>query len=174
MTDKIAINHVTNANIYIDGFSLLGRAEELELPQVKHKMTEHKALGMVGTAEFFSGVEKMTCKVKWASFYPEVLRKAANPFRTVQLQARSSLETYTGQGRVAEVPVVVLLTAAYNDFPLGSYKQHERGTPESNLSVYYAKMEIDGNHIFEFDVLNNIYKVAGADVLTTYRLNIGA
>lgn len=174
MSNKIAINHLTNVNLYMNGSSLLGRAEELELPQVKHKMQEHKALGMVGTAEFFSGIEKMETKIKWASYYPEVARVVANPFRTVQLQGRGSLETYTGQGRVAEVPLVVMLTAAPNDFPLGTYKQHERVVPESNLSLYYAKLEIDGQHIFEFDVLNNIYKVAGEDVLTTYRLNIGA
>lgn len=173
MSNKIAINHLTNVNLYMDGKSLLGRAEELELPQVKHKMTEHKALGMVGTAEFFSGVEKMECKIKWASFYSEVLREAANPFKTVRLQARSSLETYTGQGRTAEVPVMVSLIAAYKDFPLGSFKQHDRVVPDTNLSVYYAKMEIDSQEIFEFDVLENIYKVAGADVLATYRLNIG-
>ena len=43
---KIAINRITNANVYIDGASLLGRAEEVELPQIKAKMSEHKALGL--------------------------------------------------------------------------------------------------------------------------------
>ncbi len=174
MVNKIAINRVTNANIYLDGNSLLGRAEELELPQIKHKMAEHKALGMVGTAEFFSGIEKMEAKVKWASFYQEVMREAVNPFKTVRLQARASLETYTGQGRTAEVPVVMMLTAAFKEFPLGTFKQHEPAVVDTVLSVYYASMAIDGNEIFEIDVLENIYKVAGEDVLATYRLNIGA
>lgn len=97
----------------------------------------------------------------------------SNKIAINHLQARSSLETYTGQGRTAEVPVMVSLIAAYKDFPLGSFKQHDRVVPDTNLSVYYAKMEIDGAEIFEFDVLENIYKVAGADVLATYRLNIG-
>lgn len=171
---KIAINHLTNANIYLDGQSLLGRAEELELPEVTHKMTEHKALGMAGTAEFFSGIERMECKIKWSSLYTEVMREAVNPFKTVRLQARASLETYTGQGRTEEVPVVVMLTAAFKKFPTGTFKQHERVELETDLSVYYAMMEINGDEIFEIDVLENIYKVAGADVLATYRLNIGA
>src|SRR6056297_2605159 len=88
---KIQINRLTNANVYMDGNNLLGRAEEINLPQIKHKMSEHKALGMVGSAEFFSGIDKLECKIKWNSLYPEVLKKAANPFRTIQLQARASL-----------------------------------------------------------------------------------
>ena len=50
---KIKINKLTNANVYMNGVNLLGRAEEVQLPQIKHKMAEHKALGMVGSAEFF-------------------------------------------------------------------------------------------------------------------------
>ncbi|MDD2870128.1 phage major tail tube protein [Neomegalonema sp.] len=185
---KIAVNRVTNANVYMDGRTLLGRAEEVDLPQVKHKMAEHKALGMIGASEFFAGVEKMECKIKWTSFYPEVLRAAADPFKAVRLQLRASLETYTGQGRVAETAVMVSLTAAFKDFPLGSFKQHEAVfkdfplgsfkqheavSPESNLAVHYAKLEIGGQEIFELDVMENIYKVAGADVLARYRFNIG-
>ena len=43
---KIEINKLTNANVYLDGVNLLGRAEEVQLPQIKHKMAEHKALGI--------------------------------------------------------------------------------------------------------------------------------
>ena len=59
---KIQINKLINANVYMNGSNLLGRAEEVQLPQIKHKMAEHKALGMVGSAEFFSGIEKLECK----------------------------------------------------------------------------------------------------------------
>lgn len=45
---KIEINRITNANIYLDGTNLLGRAEEVKLPDVSMIMQEHKALGMVG------------------------------------------------------------------------------------------------------------------------------
>ncbi len=31
---KIEINRITNANIYLDGANLLGRAEEVKLPDV--------------------------------------------------------------------------------------------------------------------------------------------
>ena len=40
----IQVNTLNNANIYIDGNSLLGQAEEFKLPVVKFKMAEHKAV----------------------------------------------------------------------------------------------------------------------------------
>ena len=72
---NIQINRLTNANIYMDGTNLLGRAEEIQLPQIKHKMADHKALGMVGSAEFFAGIDKLESKIKWNALYPEVLKK---------------------------------------------------------------------------------------------------
>ena len=51
MAGKIEINRITNANIYVNGNSLLGRAEEIKLPDVSAIMQEHKALGMVGKIE---------------------------------------------------------------------------------------------------------------------------
>jgi len=50
----ISVNRITNANIYMDGIGLLGRAEEIQVAQPHHRMVDHKALGMAGTAEFWA------------------------------------------------------------------------------------------------------------------------
>lgn len=171
---KIKINRLTNANIYMDGNNLLGRAEEIQLPMVKHKMADHKALGMVGSAEFFAGIDKLESKIKWNSLYPEVLKKAANPFKSVQIQARASLETYNSMGKLAEVPAVAYLSRTFKEFPLGNLKPQDNAEYETTMSVNYAKLVVAGEEIFEIDVLENIYKVDGLDVLTVYRANIGA
>lgn len=171
---KIKINRLTNANIYMDGNNLLGRAEEIQLPQVKHKMADHKALGMVGSAEFFAGIDKLESKIKWNSLYPEVLKKAANPFIAVQIQARASLETYNSMGKLAEVPAIAYLTGTFKEFPLGNIKPGDNAEYETSMSINYAKLVVDGEEIFEIDVLENIYKVGGVDILAAYRANIGA
>ncbi|MDD3012617.1 MAG: phage major tail tube protein [Candidatus Gastranaerophilales bacterium] len=170
---KIKINRLTNANIYMDGNNLLGRAEEIQLPQIKHKMADHKALGMVGSAEFFAGIDKLESKIKWNSLYTEVLKKAANPFVAVQIQARASLETYNSMGKLAEVPAVAYLSGTFKEFPLGNLKPGDNAEYETTMSVNYAKLIVDGEEIFEIDVLENIYKVEGVDILTVYRANIG-
>jgi P2 family phage contractile tail tube protein len=149
MANKVQINRLTNANIYMDGGSFLGRAEEVTLPDVQVKMSEHKALGMVGLAELPSGIDKMEATIKWNSLYPEALGKAYNPFVTVQMQVRASLEQYGSQGRTAQLPVVVYLTGQFKNLPLGAYKQHENVEIESMLNVLYCKMEIDGDPVLE-------------------------
>lgn len=174
MADKIKINRLTNANVYIDGKSFLGKAEEVSLPTIKHKMSEHKALGMVGMMEFFAGIEKMEAKIKWNSFYPDALKKMADPTTSMQLQVRASLEGYSAQGRVEQLPVVCFLTVTAKDFPMGNYKQHDNVEAETNLNVTYCRLEINRESIVEIDVLANIYKVNGVDILAQYRANIGA
>jgi P2 family phage contractile tail tube protein len=171
---KIEINRVTNANVYMDGASFLGRCEEITLPQVKHKTADHKALGMVGAAEFFAGIDKMEAKFKWNSFYEDVFTKAANPFRAVRLQARASLETHNAEGLAAERPVVVHLAGRFKEFPLGAFKQHDNVELETTMTVTYVKLVIDGKEKLEIDVMENIYKVDGTDILANYRRNIGA
>ena len=171
---KIEINKLTNANIYMDGVNLLGRAEEVELPQVKLKMAEHKALGMVGSTEFFAGIDKLESKIKWNALYPNVLKSCANPFTSVMIQVRASLETYNGTGRISEVPATAFLIGTFKEFPMGNIKPQDNAEYETTMSVTYAKLVVDGKEIFEIDALQNIYKVGGVDMLSNYRRNIGA
>lgn len=171
---EIKVNRITNANIYVDGASFLGRAEEINLPMIGFKMSEHKALGMVATMEFFSGFEKMEAKIKWNSFYAEVMKKFANPFKGLSLQCRGSLETWDNSGRITEVPVVCFIKCASKGFPMGNFKQHDNVELETNLAVYYVKQEINGEPIVELDAMSNIFKVDGVDMLAQYKANTGA
>lgn len=167
------IKKITNANVYIDGNSYLGKADEISLPQIQHVTAEHKALGMVGVTEFFSGIEKMEATIKWSSLYPDALVKASNPTQSVRLQVRASLETYEASGRTGQQPVMVSITGMFKNVPVGNFKAHENAEFESQLSVSYVKVEVAGQELVEIDVLTNIYKVNGTDILATYRQNLG-
>lgn len=171
---NVLIHRITNANVYMDGANLLGRAEEVELPQVKIKMAEHKALGMVGTIRAFAGIEALEGKIKWASFYADVLKKAANPFKTVQLQVRGSLEEWNSPaGRNGEKPVVAIMSVLFKNFPMGGFKQHENVELTTEFDAWFVKLTVDGQDILEIDVAANIYKAGGQDMLAAYRANIG-
>ncbi len=173
MAQQIEIKRLTNANVYVDGSSLLGKVDECKLPEVKVTMTEHKALGMVGKLEFPSGIDKLEATFKWNSLYSDVLAKVANPYTACEVQLRGSLETYGNNARTDEVPVVVYLTGTFNKFPMGGFKQHDNVEAETTMSVTYCKMEIDGAVILEVDALANIYKSGDTDLLATYKTNIG-
>lgn len=173
MADKIKVNRLTNANVYMDGGSQLGKIEQMDLPTIKHKYAEHKALGMVGSMEFWSGIDKMEAKAKWNAIYADALAKIADPTTAIQLQLRGNLEEYTSAGRTSQVPAVVFLTVMPKDFAGGSYKQHDNVELETNFSVYYFRMEVNGRSVIEVDVLANVFKANGVDILARYRQNIG-
>src|ERR1700742_4768209 len=99
---NIIINKCTNANVYLNDFSFMGRAEEITLPDIQPKMVDHKALGMVGESEFPAGLQKMSAKIKWNAIYLDVMQQAHDVYNAVRLQVRTSIETYVGGSRIAQ------------------------------------------------------------------------
>lgn len=170
---KIEINRITNANVYMNGNSLLGKAEEIKLPDISAIMQEHKALGMVGKIELPAGFEKLEGEIKWNSLYKDVAKAMANPFKAVQLQCRSNVETYGAQGRLSEVALVTYMTVMFKKNPLGTFKQHDNAEFASMFSCTYIKQVMDGEEVLELDYLANIFRIGGEDQLQTYRNNIG-
>ena len=170
---NIAVNRITNANIYIDGIGLLGRAEEIEVAQPKQKMVDHKALGIAGTAEFWAGVDKLEARIKWASLYQEALSVVASPFAAHSFQVRGSIQQYTSQGLTAELPLVYLMTGVFKDAGSFTFRQHENVDSVSAITVYHSELYVAGAQIHLYDVLANIYVVNGVDQLTTLRSNLG-
>lgn len=173
MPGGIKTNSITNANVYLDGGTLLGQAEEIKLPEVKVKTVERKALGMVAGIKLPTGIEALEGEIKFNSFYPEAMRKAANPFQSVSLQCRANVETFTSQGRAEQRPLVVFLTVNFTEFPLGNFKQNEPGEFAVKFTATYVKVVEDGKTVMELDCMANLYEVDGVDLLADYRTNIG-
>ena len=170
---NIQINSLTNANIYIDGVGLLGRAEEIEIAHPRQRMIDYKGLGMAGTAELWAGVAKLESRIKWASFDAEALTFAASPFQAHYFQARGNLEQYTSQGRSAELPVVYLMTGVFKDAGAPAFRQHQMVETTSAISIYHAELYVAGVQIYLYDVFANLYVVGGVDQLANFRSNLG-
>ena len=66
------------------------------------------------------------------------------------------------------------MIGTFKEFPLGNIKPHENAEYETTMSVTYAKLVVDGVEIFEIDVLENIYKVGGVNMLSKFKKNTGA
>lgn len=164
---------VVNANIYLNGKNLLGRAAEVKLPEVTAAMKEHSALGLVGKFDLPAGFEKMEGEIVWNSFYADALKLQGDIFSAHSLQCRSSWELWSSQGRTREAPLVTFLTVQFKAFPLGEFKQHEGVSLTTKFACTYVKQVLDGQDILELDVLANIYKAGGRDLLSNYRVNIG-
>lgn len=170
---SVDVRKLTNANVYFDGASYLGKVEEVTLPDISIKQAEHKALGMHAMIELPTGMDKMELKMKWSSITPQVMRKVANGYKSYTFQVRSSLDSYDANGRVAQESYVVYFRGTPKNIPNGSFKQHDNVEAETNFTVSYIKLEIGGSTIYEVDALANIYRVDGVDLLATFRANLG-
>jgi len=170
---QINVNRVTNANVYINGVSQLGKAEEIDLPKVTMKMVEHKALGMIGSFELPAGLEKMEVRIKWNAVYGDVISNMANPYKAIDFSCRSSVENWSASGRDAESPMKCIFRGTFKEVPTGNFKQHDNVEMESRVAVTYLRLDYNGLPKIEIDVLANIWKVDGVDILANYKANIG-
>lgn len=170
---SIQTNRLTNANVYVNGNNLLGKAEEVDSPKLMAVMSEHKALGMIGKREYPAGFDKMEMRIKWNAVYPDVMKTFGNIFKAIKVQIRSNLEIWEGGDRINQVPVVIYATVQSKGVPMPNSKPNDNAEQESSLSCTYVKMEINGANVIEFDAEANIYRVDGVDLMKEYRDAIG-
>jgi P2 family phage contractile tail tube protein len=172
---SVVINKVFNANIYADGGSLFGKADEVSLPTIKAKNSDaHEPLGFIGSVNYAAGFDPLDgCKIKWNGTYADSIKKFGNIYQSIKLQVRFNQESYEGSSRIAEQPGIVYLTVRPTDIQSGNLKAKSNIELESNLTCTYIKMEIAGEELYEIDFEANIYKVGGVDLLATYRANLG-
>lgn len=170
---SVVVNKLTNANVYFDGQSWLGRVMEVNLPEVSVKQVEHSALGMFGTMQTPTGLEPMELTMNFSSVDEVVFRKCSNAFTAWSMQVRSSRERYDATGRIAQDSYVAYFRVKPSNIAGQNFKQHDNVEAEQKFTVDYYKLEINGGTIYEIDVVNNIYVVDGVDLLATYRANLG-
>lgn len=167
------MKQIRNGNVYIDGTSYLGDVKEVQLPEIKQKMDEQKALGLYGTKKLPSGMESLESKIKWTSWLPEVIKKAANPHKQVNLTFYGNYEIFGAAGLEAEKPAKCIMRGTFENIPLGTSQPNQAMEVETAISVSYVKLVVDGEELFEIDIDNNIYIVDGEDLLATFRQNLG-
>ena len=166
------VTKVYDANIFVNNTSTHGLASEVTPPVLTAVMADYKAMGMAGSLELFNGFDKMETTIKWTYPDNETQKVFANFMKPVDLMIRSSKAQYD-TGTIEEVPIVMYVKGYSKTHPSGTFKSKEDTELESSVTVNYYKLEIDGEPIVEVDVLNNIYKVGGEDLLATRRENLG-
>ena len=169
----VTTNRCTNANVYFDGTSWLGKILEVEAPDVISLQSEVKALGMFGQFELPTGIDKMVQKLKLASYDADVFGVMGDFTKPHSIQIRGNVETWGSAGRASQTPAVLYLTGMFKKFPGGAFKQHENTEFETELNILYFKSVLNGADMLEVDILNNIYKVKGVDLLADFRANLG-
>lgn len=169
----VDVRTLTNANVYFDGASYLGKVSEVTLPDVQFKQADHQALGMHAMSKIPTGMDAMELSMKWTTIVPQAMKKVANGYKAWTFEVRSSLETYESTGRTNEASYIAYFRGIPTNIPGGNFKQHDNVEAETKFNINYFKLEIGGETLFEIDALANIYIVDGVDQLATYRANLG-
>lgn len=169
-----SVNVIYNANVYIDGNSMLGRAAEFKLPEFEIGQDEMKGLGLAGTIKLPNGVEALEGEITWNSIYADVAAKLSHPFKSVQLMVRSNLQTFDAMGLQKEVPVVTTVTARFSKNALGNFKPKEKSEHNTTYQAMEIRQVVDGREVLYYNAFTNQYRVGGTDALAQMRKNIGA
>lgn len=170
---SVVINQVSNANVYIDGNSYLGKAKSIKAPEFEIEFSEHDNLGLMGKLKLPNKVNALEGEITWDGFYPEVVALALNPYNNKQLMIRADVQVFNAQGKAAEVSLVMTMSVMFNKVNIGEYKK-EPTEYTMSYQVSDIKQVIDGKEILYFNAFSNQYRVAGEDILQKYRANIGA
>lgn len=174
----MAIYNFENAVCWLNGTSLLGQVNELELPELEFEMTEHETIGLRGVQEFAKRMGPLEATIAFAGYSPELARAAADPNTAVQLQIRANFAQYDAGSKVDDVLQTILLSGRFKTNSLGTYgsDEYER---EAILAVDYVKETWNGTDILEFGVNPPIYRTGasgsnlGTDVFAQLRANLG-
>ena len=118
------IAKVYDANVYVNNASKHGLASEITAPTITALMTDYKAMGMIGSAEFFNGFDKLETTIKWTYPDNEAQKAFGNFLKPVDLMIRTS-----GEERLSNF---LLWQSAYSelyftetlfpDFSLGEFR----------------------------------------------------
>jgi len=168
---KNTIEKIFGANVYVDGDDFIGRANEVTLPNVNINMSDHQPLGYFSSVRLFNGVENMELSVVWSSVVPEVFKRGPN--QSLNLAIRAAQQVYQ-DGVLSEVqPIVVFAKGRVLNKEFGNITGSDGGTRTTSFVVDYIRLTVNGEEIYEIDILNRILRFAGVDIFASTRSALG-
>jgi P2 family phage contractile tail tube protein len=165
------IPHVLKGfNLVIDGIGFAGEVEEITLPKLTVKTEEYRSGGMDAPIELDMGLEKLECEITLTGYNGLVLRNFGfnNPIPTA-ITVRGVLSNDRG----STVSVVINMRARIKELDSGTWKTGDKPQIKMKLSVFYYRLNHNGQDIIEIDPENFVRKVNGFDQLAALRKSIG-
>lgn len=168
------IRKFEQAVVYLDGQSLIGQVEEIELPEPTWSTVDHEAVGLRGTQQFAGTMEALETTITTAGYSKELAELASDPYTAVNLQIRQLYGVYRAGTRIADETVVLFLRGRFLMRAFGSISQGEADGREYMMVVDSYKETVSGTVISEFSIDPPIFRKAGGiDVFETVRAALG-
>lgn len=161
-----------NMNVFINGTSMIGRAEEVTPPKLSMKLEEYRGAGMPGSVNVFMGLDSGALDMEFTLGGLEtiVLRQLFSNLSDTQLRfAGSFLDDATGETVGCDIQV----RGRFTELDWGSAKPGENTQHKYTMKNTYCRVTVGDEVFFEADVLNCKLQVYGRDIMEAHRKNLG-
>lgn len=164
-------NILKNFNLYNDGNSLMGVAEEVSLPKLSRKMEDFQGAGMPMPVEIDLSNEKIELDWTCGGF----LFDAVKQYGAAKLGA--NLLRFAGayqRDDTADVNAVeIVVRGRHKEMDFGNAKIGDKSQTKIKTVCSYYKLTVDGTVLVEIDALAMVFMVNGTDMMDKQRKAIG-
>lgn len=160
-------------NLFNDGNNYMGLVESLTLPKFTQKFEKFRGGGMPGAVDISMGLDDGALDTEFEIGGTEALlfkQLKATTVDGVQLRFAESIQR-DDTGEVQAVELVV--RGRHKELDSGTHKQGDSSTTKVSSTNSYAKLTINGEVLYEVDLVNMVWIVDGVDLMEAHRAAIG-
>lgn len=160
-----------NFNLFNEGASYMGVAEEVKLPKLKRKMEDFRGGGMNGPVKVDLGQEGLEMEFTAGGIMAQVLQQyGATKAAGIGLRFAGA---YQRDDTAVVQAVEVVVRGRHEELDMGDAKGGDKGKTVIKSTLSYYKLSIDNKAVIEIDLLNMIEVVNDVDMLAEQRKAIG-
>lgn len=160
-------------NLFNAGINWVGIVESLTLPKLTEKFEKYRGGGMPGAVDISLGLDDGALDTEFTIGGTEALlfkQMGTVTADGVMLRFTASIQ----RDDTGEIQALELVTRGrHKELDSGEFKQGDSSTTKVSSTNTYAKLTIDGEVIYEADLINMIWIVDGKDLLEEHRTAIG-
>jgi P2 family phage contractile tail tube protein len=157
---------IRNYNAFLDGISYFGRTTEAKLPVVKINTEAHRGGGMDGPVGVDVGTEGMSAELTFADHPPEVLKQLGKQVRLVLRPAAK------GEDGTVDTIIATIGGLMTTNEP-GDLKPGNDTPLKVMVDVRYYRLEMNGEVIYDIDLVAGKRVIGGEDQLAAMRAAMG-
>lgn len=160
-----------NFNVFVDGVSFMGQAQEVGLPKLARKTEGFRGAGMTGEVELDVGVEKLELEHTYGGLVREIFQSfGIAKIDGVLLRFAGA---YQREDTGAVDAVEIVCRGRHTEIDSGNAKAGDKSELKVKSALTYYKLSVNGTTDVEIDLINMIEIVNGVDRLAEQRAAIG-
>jgi P2 family phage contractile tail tube protein len=162
-----------NFNIFVDGTSMIGVAQELTLPKLTQKLIAYRGGGMMASVNVELGFDDgaLDMDISVGGLVVDLLKQMGT-ITADGMQLRF-VGAYQDDSDASYKSCTIQTRGRFTEVDWGTAKVGEDTTHKYMLKNTYVKITVDDETVFEVDALNMIWVVGGVDKMADLRKAMG-